>query len=491
MSKKLTLLFVLFIIGLASYTAYYRLGDKQISMWDESRYAVNALEMTNSDNPLIVTFNGKPDYWNSKPPMAVWLMAISLKTFGFNELAIRIPSATAFILSIVLILLFSGRVIGNYIPGIIASLALISTTGVLRHHGARSGDVDSLLTLFILGYILSYFTILLQKKNRTLLFGLFTTSLIMAFLTKGIAALIPLPGLFICTLLYKNLIPIIKSWQLYASIALFLTMGIGYYILRDYYDPKYIDAITKQDLSMFTSERTYKRRFFLFYFDLITNKHFYPYAFFIPITVAFSFFTKNEKINKALLYSLITAITFVLVHSFSKIKNEWYEMPVYPLLAITFGYSLYIGFSKFKTYLKKVSPIIIYLIAIVSTISIFAIYYIDTLETLKPPTKIYIKEWEGKYMRDLSKRRPEINKYTVKMAGRMDDQARFYMVVFNKNLNFDIRLKQSHNFEIGETILSCHKADKTYIQSNYYYTTLDSTSACHTYRIDSLKQEYK
>ena len=74
---------------------FYHLNELPIIQWDESRLAVNAAEMYHSGNFLSTTYEYKPDYYNTKPPLMIWLQVLSASVFGMNELAIRFPSAVA------------------------------------------------------------------------------------------------------------------------------------------------------------------------------------------------------------------------------------------------------------------------------------------------------------------------------------------------------------------------------------------------------------
>src|SRR5688572_17362545 len=81
----------LFLIGLHAYS--YR--DVPIRIWDEAIYANNALEMTETENLLVLHNNGEPSLYNTKPPLNIWLQALSIRVFGINEFAIRLPSYLA------------------------------------------------------------------------------------------------------------------------------------------------------------------------------------------------------------------------------------------------------------------------------------------------------------------------------------------------------------------------------------------------------------
>ena len=78
------LVFFLFFI-FCYFSFFLRLTSYPLLMWDESRFAVNALEMLKTNHFIVQSCNGVPDVWNTKPPLASWLMAICFKLIGYNE----------------------------------------------------------------------------------------------------------------------------------------------------------------------------------------------------------------------------------------------------------------------------------------------------------------------------------------------------------------------------------------------------------------------
>ncbi len=55
-------------------------------------YAISAWEMGKTGHLVGTTFLGAPDYYNSKPPLNVWLIALSFKTFGVSLVSLRLVS---------------------------------------------------------------------------------------------------------------------------------------------------------------------------------------------------------------------------------------------------------------------------------------------------------------------------------------------------------------------------------------------------------------
>src|SRR5262245_41457372 len=92
------------VILLAALNAFGRIGQETITEWDESLYATSAAEMVQSGNWIATTFNQELDYYNSKPPLNVWLIALSFKMFGVSIVALRLPSAIAAVSTVVLLI---------------------------------------------------------------------------------------------------------------------------------------------------------------------------------------------------------------------------------------------------------------------------------------------------------------------------------------------------------------------------------------------------
>lgn len=78
---------------IALYFCFWKLGADPLNEWDEPRRGVNAMELLQNGDLVNMYYGGKPDTWHAKPPLMVWLIAISFKVFGYNEFALRLPSA--------------------------------------------------------------------------------------------------------------------------------------------------------------------------------------------------------------------------------------------------------------------------------------------------------------------------------------------------------------------------------------------------------------
>jgi 4-amino-4-deoxy-L-arabinose transferase-like glycosyltransferase len=105
--------------------------------------------MVSSGDWIGTTFLGSLDYYNSKPPLQVWLVALAFKAFGPGLVTLRLPAMIAAWLTVALLLWWAARAFGRAI-GVIAALVLATCYGFLYVHSGRSGNSDALFTLLIL-----------------------------------------------------------------------------------------------------------------------------------------------------------------------------------------------------------------------------------------------------------------------------------------------------------------------------------------------------
>ena len=90
---KVTGLILLLVI--ASIPLFIHLDVLPFRLWDESRLASNAYEMHRNGNLIVTYYEGQPEMWNTKPPLAIWMQLIFIKILGFNELAVNRAAAVA------------------------------------------------------------------------------------------------------------------------------------------------------------------------------------------------------------------------------------------------------------------------------------------------------------------------------------------------------------------------------------------------------------
>ncbi len=136
------------VLALTAFNLGFRLDREMVDVWDESLYATSALEMIESGNWVVTTFQGAVDYANSKPPLNVWLIAGSFQLFGVNLVAMRLPAVLSAWLTTLAVYLWTRRSLGGAVAAL-AVLVLATTYGFLFVHSGRAADTDIHLTLLV------------------------------------------------------------------------------------------------------------------------------------------------------------------------------------------------------------------------------------------------------------------------------------------------------------------------------------------------------
>jgi 4-amino-4-deoxy-L-arabinose transferase-like glycosyltransferase len=171
---------------LACFNVTFRLNRHPVQEWDESLYATSAWEMIQSGQWVAHTFRGELDYYNTKPPLNFWLLALSFKTFGVGLVSLRIPSVIATLLTVSVVLWWARRRFGAP-AALFGGLVLSSMFAFFYVHGCRSANTDGLNTLLI---VLTAVAVSEAREARWRILWL-GPILAAVFLLRGMAVLMP------------------------------------------------------------------------------------------------------------------------------------------------------------------------------------------------------------------------------------------------------------------------------------------------------------
>ncbi|MFW5804854.1 MAG: ArnT family glycosyltransferase [bacterium] len=200
-AKKIIFSILLLMFG-GFILRLYVASDQYLHPWDERYHAVVAKNMINDPlKPMLYKDPGLPhEYknwtmshiWLHKQPFPLWMMALSIKTFGTKEIAVRIPSILLTTMGILIIFLL-GKSLYNERVGLISAF-LYSINGLLIEiTGGRiaTDHIDVAFQFFILLAI--YFALKFSKTNL-IYYNIFCgISIGVAILSKWLPALIVLP----------------------------------------------------------------------------------------------------------------------------------------------------------------------------------------------------------------------------------------------------------------------------------------------------------
>jgi 4-amino-4-deoxy-L-arabinose transferase-like glycosyltransferase len=145
--EKPSLLFWRIVVaGVVLFALFYQLGGRGLSEPDEGRFAEVGREMAVTGEYLTPRLNGVNHL--SKPPVTYWLIALSVKMFGANEFAARLPAALAALGTLIAVYLLarSARSEATALWTVMVLLASPLFLGM-----ARVITTDILLTCFVFG----------------------------------------------------------------------------------------------------------------------------------------------------------------------------------------------------------------------------------------------------------------------------------------------------------------------------------------------------
>lgn len=184
--------FFLLVIGGLLFIPF--IGNVHLFDWDEINFAESAREMLVTGNWRMVQINFEPFY--EKPPLFIWLQAISMQYFGVNEFAARLPNAICG-MATMLVVFNAGRNVFSSQLGVL--WAMFFAASLLPHLYFKSGIIDPVFNLFIfMGLFFMYKTAgqnefepyKVQRSNKRWFLLLSALFIGLATLTKGPVAIL-------------------------------------------------------------------------------------------------------------------------------------------------------------------------------------------------------------------------------------------------------------------------------------------------------------
>ncbi|MEG5001437.1 ArnT family glycosyltransferase [Microcoleus sp. B4-D4] len=478
---------------------FINLGVAPVQMWDESRRAVNALEMAFNGNLLVTYFNGNPDMWGTKPPLLIWMIVLCMKIFGYNEFAIRLPAALSAMSTAIIIFIFASKYLKDLKISLVSGLVLITSYGFMGYHTGRSGNYDSVLVLWITIYSLSYFIYLHSNEQKTQNFywSIATVTIILAALTKGIAAILPLPGILLYTAYQKKMGKLLFSSRFYISLILFSGVVLGYYFLREHYNPGYITSVLENEVGgRYLEAAENNTGPFWSYIDNLRKYRFIPWIYVFPFGLLISIFSFKKKLKNIGIFGFFYLIGYLLIISFAKTKLEWYDNPVYPIAALVIGVGISEIFNRLKNYFS-IDALKHQLIFALTLISLFSLPYFNInynvvykIERPSVEQEVPLIMYRD-YFQEVFKDMPQLNNFTA-----VSNKYNAHLVFYSKLANITTKKysilyvveygdkNKNHKFSPPEVIVTCEAKITQKLAQLYQLKLLHSKDFCSTFVIE-------
>ncbi len=198
------------------------LGGIHLFDWDEINFAESAREMILTGDYLTVRVDFEA--FSQKPPLFIWMQVLSMKVFGINEFAARLPNVICAMFTLV-VLFRTGRRI--YDTGFAWFWVLSYTGSILPFLYFKSGIIDPWFNLFIFAALLNLIRFLDAEREEKRWQNLILSAVLlgMANLTKGPVSIL-LFGLTVAAFWALNKFRLRILWSEILVFLLVLT-GIG------------------------------------------------------------------------------------------------------------------------------------------------------------------------------------------------------------------------------------------------------------------------
>ncbi|MEO6360575.1 MAG: glycosyltransferase family 39 protein [Sphingomicrobium sp.] len=326
-------LLIIGFLALASLFLFLDARTTPVILWDESRNVVNALEMRRSGPGLVTTYGFAPDLWNTKPPLLIWLMTGSMALFGPSEWAMRLPSALAGLGTLLILILFVRRVTGSIATALIAATILLLSPGFFGEHGARTADYDAVLLFFVTAALQLLFFAVHRARPATRELIAIGALIGAAAMTKSIAGFIPCVGPLLYLLAHRRMGRVVHNWRNYLPAVLAALVPLfAYYAAREAAAPGYLAAVLHNDMGgRFSQSLIGKTTSGWFYTELLIGWFLAgPLLLLVPLALR----DLQGKSRTLMMWSLYTAISVVIIYSFSSTRLVHYALPAFPPLSI-------------------------------------------------------------------------------------------------------------------------------------------------------------
>jgi 4-amino-4-deoxy-L-arabinose transferase-like glycosyltransferase len=321
----------------------YLPGLGRPALWepDEGRYAEIAREMVVSGD--YVTPRDDLELYFEKPPLVYWANAASIKVFGVNEFAVRLPAALFSIGQVVVTAALAEAMLGAT-AGLFAALAL--SLSPLFFGFARFATLDPALAFFLTAGLAAFYvaarddSFSLPSSRKWMMIS--AAMLALGTLAKGPVALILGGAIAIAWLATERRLHQIAEMPLVSCLVIYAAIVIPWFALAEARNPGFMRFfIIHEHLERYvaSSEHGWGPWFFI----PIVLGGAWPWILFVPLGWYAMRANDGSGSGRARASASFLGIWFVVVFVFFSIprsKLGSYILPALPPLAIFAGYGL-------------------------------------------------------------------------------------------------------------------------------------------------------
>lgn len=466
------------------FAVFHQLEQVPIHSWDESLFSLRAVYM-HLYGGYMYDFNFFPDmvdHQNTKLPFTTFFQVLSLKIFGINELAIRLPTSLIYIFTVFYVLFHFKNRFDVPWAGYVFGLVGITTIGFVEPHFLRSGDQDAPYACYLVLATIAFIDYIETRKTKPLL--VFTFFSLAALLTKNLLCGLLVPGLLMFVLLTRQLIPTLKDYRFWLASFTLVGIYVGLIYYYELQQPGFFDRMWNYELfGRYTKTIAPHNLPPLFYLEFLAFKKMTPYFFMLPVIFLLAFREdQSPKLKNSILCFGLVAICYLFFISLSKTKTTWYVAPIF-----LFGaYLMALGSVPFFNYLKE-QPRRDIMAILVGIFIVWGSLYAKVVFKNLTAEPILKDERYGWFMKKVSEEYPQYKKYAIVETG-FAGSAVFYREQYNREKEgFDISLKRKFVYEDNQIIMTCQPNVFKSTKQQYNFQVIKEWETCKLLKIISKK----
>jgi 4-amino-4-deoxy-L-arabinose transferase-like glycosyltransferase len=323
---------------LAAVLAFSGLGARPLISPAEARYALVAREMLESGDWIQPHFNHVR--YDEKPPLTYWCVAASYRLFGFTEFASRLPSALAYVGTVLATFLLALELVGS---GTAPLAALIYATSLGPFLFGRFLFTDTLLVFWLSVSLLGLAKII--RRPETLAGPvLFYLGASLAGLTKGLIGLLfpfATAAAYAFFLSGRGFVKRLRPWLGVSIVAIVL---LPWHILLAWQDPSFLSFyFGNEQFARFLGRRApiNYTPLSVTAFWTSTLLWLFPWFLFLPSALP----RPGGRWSRRLALVWIWSAGIVVFFTLTGARMEYYALPAFPALAVILGS----GWRRFMT----------------------------------------------------------------------------------------------------------------------------------------------
>jgi 4-amino-4-deoxy-L-arabinose transferase-like glycosyltransferase len=329
-SSQLWLGVVVLLLIAFSWMLFYRLGVHPFIDYDESIYAQVAKEALVNHHWLSLTYFGQS--WYEKPPLAVWLVALSYSIAGVNEWAARMPGAIATVITVVITLRWVWEIRKSRLGVIMTMGSYFIMFPFLT--APFFLQFDSFVALFIIMALYAWWKAVINNDDPRWLI-VFGVSIGLGVMTKNVIGLLPLLPIGITVLLDRKW-SLFQNKFLWYGVIVSLVLALPWHIQQSLVNGKafWNNYFLYHVLQRFSTNLENNGHPFSYYFDLIFLRYNVSLMVFGGAFVAGTLMSLKQR---SLRLPIISAASIFLILSISTTKLPTYVLMTLPLFVMIAG----------------------------------------------------------------------------------------------------------------------------------------------------------